>query len=153
MERRAVLSGFIAQDERRNLPDRRKRPTPMLSRYTLVGRRKGFRRTEEGRNAYVDRYEAGLMAAFVAIVGLSLLDALFTLLYLQRGGTELNPFMRSAIDLGVVPFVLIKCGLTFLGIAFLCLHKNFRFVKPLIGGVLGVYTALLGYHIYLAFWV
>jgi hypothetical protein len=90
------------------------------------------------------------MAALVAIAGLCLLDALFTLLYLQRGGGELNPIMNAAIQLGVVPFLAIKCGLTFTGIVFLCLHKNFRFVKVIIGAVLLLYTLLLAYHCYLA---
>ena len=57
--------------------------------------------------------------------------------------------MAAAIDAGVVPFLLIKNGLTILGVLFLCLHKNFRLVKPLIGGILVLYLLLLGYHLYL----
>lgn len=137
--------------ERRSSGDRRRRPTPMFSRYTFFGRRRGFRRSEEGVNAYVDRYSGGLMAVIIAIVGLCLFDALFTLLYLQRGGGELNPFMRRAIAAGVIPFLAIKVGFTLVGILFLCVHKNFRFVRTLLVGVLLVYCALTGYHIYLAY--
>jgi hypothetical protein len=135
--------------ERRRGPDRRRRPTPILSRYTIVGRRRAFRREEEGGNAYVDRYSPRMAAALVAIMVLCVLDALFTLLYLQRGGTELNPLMAAAIEMGVVPFLAIKNGLTIVGVLFLCLHKNFRHVKPVIAGVLVLYTLLMAYHLYL----
>ena len=58
--------------------------------------------------------------------------------------------MREAMEAGVVPFIAIKCGLTLLGIAFLCMHKNFRWVKSVIAGVLVLYTGLFFYHLYLA---
>jgi len=135
--------------ERRRGPDRRRRPTPIFSRYTIFGRRQAFRRQEEGGNAYVDRYSPRMMAALVTIMVLCVLDALFTLLYLQRGGSELNPIMAAAIRMGVGPFLAIKNGLTILGVLFLCLHKNFRHVKPVIAGVLGLYLLLLLYHLYL----
>jgi hypothetical protein len=121
----------------------------MFSRYTLLGRRQAFRRSSEGGNAYVDRYSPLMMAGLVSIVVLCVLDALFTLLYLQRGGSELNPIMAAAIEVGVVPFLMIKNGLTILGVLFLCLHKNFRFVRPLISGILILYVLLLLYHLYL----
>ena len=143
------MSDSMLQAERRGGPDRRNGPTPILSRYTVFGRRGMFRRQVEGRNAYVDRYSGWMMAALVAIMVLCVLDALFTLLYLQRGGSEMNPIMAAAIGMGVVPFLAIKNGLTILGVLFLCLHKNFRHVTPVIGGVLGLYLLLLMYHLYL----
>ncbi|MEN8150429.1 MAG: DUF5658 family protein, partial [Planctomycetota bacterium] len=57
--------------------------------------------------------------------------------------------MAAAIETGVVPFLLIKNGLTILGVLFLCLHKNFRHVKPVIVGVLVLYLLLMLYHAYL----
>ena len=151
--RRPNLSDIAADYEQRRLPDRRKRPTPMISRYTLLGRRKGFRRDEESSGSYVDRYGAKMTGILVAIVSLSLLDAFFTLLYIGRGGEEWNPLMKLALDAGIGPFLAIKCGMTVLGVLFLCLHKNFRFVKILLNGVLVIYGALLVYHLFLAFMV
>lgn len=136
--------------ERRLGPDRRRRPTPMLSRYTFIGRRRGFRRAEEGRNAYVDRYSPRTLAVIVTVMALCMFDAMFTLLYIQRGGGELNPLMNMAIQAGVFPFLLIKTGLTAAGMLFLALHKNFRYVKGLVAGVFALYVALAGYHVYLA---
>lgn len=136
-------------------PDRRTRPTPMISRFTLFGgRRAGDRRDERAVGAaaatYVDRYEPWLAAALVAIGALCALDAVFTLIYLQKGGTEANPLMDHLIGWGPQPFVIVKCGITNLGLMVLCLHKNFRHVKKVIGGLLFLYSALLVYHLYLA---
>jgi hypothetical protein len=147
------LSESAISRERRDAPDRRRNPTRAISRYTFFGRRQAFRREGESRNAYVDRYSPAMMIALVMILGLCILDALFTLLYIQRGGTELNPVMALALESGVMTFLTIKIGLTIAGILFLCLHKNFRLVRPLIGGVLVLYTLLLGYHLYLAVYV
>ncbi len=137
-----------AWDGRRAGADRRQGPTAPFSKYVFKGRRQGARRGGEGVNTYVDRYSGRIMAILVLIAGLCVLDALFTLLYLQRGGSELNPLMDAAIRAGVIPFILIKCGLTFVGITFLCLHKNFRFVRLIILGVLLLYVVLMGYHYY-----
>lgn len=135
-------------DGRREGGDRRRRATSPFSRYIWAGRRQGARRDGEEANTYVDRYSGRVMAILVLIAGLCVLDALFTLLYLQRGGAELNPLMDAAIRTGVVPFIAIKCGLTFVGITFLCLHKNFRFVRLLILVVLNMYVLLMAYHYY-----
>jgi hypothetical protein len=122
----------------------------MLSRYLFVGRRSSFRRDGETPNRYVDRYGPGMIAVMTAIFAMCVLDAIFTLVYIQNGGAEANPVMAVMIEAGVFPFYAVKCGMTIVGILFLCLHKNFRMVKVLIGAVLVLYTALLGYHLYLA---
>jgi hypothetical protein len=145
-----MLSDLSLDAERRSMPDRRRRPTPMFSRYALFGRRTVFRRPHEATNAYVDRYGPWMIGALTAIFALCILDAIFTLLYIQRGGAELNPIMKAAIEAGVVPFFLLKCGLTLPAILFLCIHKNFRHVKGILFGVLLIYAALFGYHLYLA---
>lgn len=131
--------------------DRRKRPTPILSRYAILGgRREGDRRLPGTSNQYVDRYETWLVAALVAISALCALDAVMTLLYIQKGGSEANPVMAAVIEWGPRPFLIIKCVVTNLGLVILCLHKNFRYVKSVIATLLGIYSALLVYHLWLA---
>jgi hypothetical protein len=137
----------------RRFVERRRRPTPMLSRYTFFGgRRAGDRRTSIGADGqYVDRYPTALAVSLVAIGLLCALDAVFTLLYMQKGGDEANPVMKALIEAaGPRNFLVFKCVVTNLGLVVLCLHKNFRFVKPVIGALLFVYSALFLYHIYLA---
>ena len=46
------------------------------------------------------------------LIFLSILDAHFTLICIQRGGAELNPFMRAALELGPQTFVNIKMVFT-----------------------------------------
>lgn len=88
------------QHERRVLKDRRKKPTPILSRYTFWGRRKDFRRkSDKERGGYVDRYSPGILFFMTLIVGLNILDAIFTTMILDLGGYELNPIVRSVIFL------------------------------------------------------
>jgi hypothetical protein len=141
----------LSSSERRG-PDRRTRPTPILSRYTFFGgRRAGDRRGVARDGQYVDRYPTGLAVALVAIGLLCAVDAVFTLLYMQKGGDEANPVMKALIDAaGPRNFLVLKCVITNLGLVVLCLHKNFRFVRPVIGALLFVYSALFGYHLYLA---
>jgi hypothetical protein len=135
----------------RRVSDRRRRATPMLSWYTFRGGRRIGDRRGGGDGQYVDRYSAGLAVSLVAIGLLCALDAVFTLLYIQKDGQEANPIMKALIDsAGPTTFVVLKCVVTNVGLAVLCVHKNFRLVKPMIGTLLFVYSALFMYHIYLA---
>ncbi len=135
----------------RRATDRRRRATPILSRYTFFGGRRAGERRGGGEGQYVDRYSPRLAAALVAIAVLCAVDAVFTLLYIAKDGKEANPVMRALID-ATQPrsFLVVKCLVTNLGLAVLCLHKNFRFVRPMIGMLLFIYSALFMYHIYLA---
>ena len=141
----AVHTGWLPRDG-----DRRRKPTPILCRYTFVGRRRGFRREGERANAYVDRYGPGLFTVLLAIIVLCTLDALFTIAHVRAGGSEVNPLMRAAMEAGTVPFLSLKCGLTAAALTFLCLHKNFRWVERLLYGILGFYVLLTFYHLHLA---
>lgn len=123
----------------------------MLSRYTFFGgRRKGDRRRPESLNQYVDLYEPVLAGIMVAVAILCALDAVFTLLYIQKGGSEANPIMDWLIRQGAQAFVVVKCAVTNLGLLVLCLHKNFRYVRGVIWGVFILYLLLFLYHLYLA---
>src|SRR5690242_4493556 len=102
-------------DSRRKDPDRRSRPTRWISRWWLTGRRRGGRREGEQRNVFVDRYGGWEWAAAVALLLLCIADLVMTLDVLRRGGSEANPIMRWALDLGVPVFVALKLGLTLLG--------------------------------------
>ena len=140
----------VGETDRRRLPDRRRRPTRLWSRFTLSGgRRHGSRRDGE-RSLYVDAYPRTLLVVLVAILSLSCLDAFFTLYIVTlEGGSEANPFMDFALRLGVFPFMVSKIVLTSAGLLVLCLHKNFPGVKWALGGLLGLYVVVALYHLYL----
>jgi hypothetical protein len=151
MQATADTSAMSSSSDDRRQADRRRRATPILSRYTFFGGRRTGDRRGNAEGQYVDRYSPRLAAALVAIGLLCALDAVFTLLYIQKDGNEANPVMKALID-STAPrsFLVVKCLVTNLGLAVLCLHKNFRFVRPMIGVLLFVYSALFMYHIYLA---
>ena len=96
---------------------------------------------------YVDRPGGWVIAGFFVLVGLSLLDAAFTLWLLDRGATEANPVMRAALHLGNHAFVAIKTLVTVFAVGFLCLHKNWPLGRVCLVLALLGYSALTLYHL------
>lgn len=129
--------------------DRRRRPTPFLSRYTFVGRRRASRRGEERYNYYVDKLGGKVWGVITIVFILSITDSIFTLHFLTKGFQEVNPLMNVAILIGKPAFILSKYIFTVIGILVLSMHKNFRFVKPLISLMIIFYVLLNTYHIWL----
>lgn len=142
--------------EKRSFKDPRSQPTPLFSRYTFWGRREVLRRKDDQeRGGYVDRYRPGLLFFLILIVGLNVLDSLFTLIILECGGWEVNPIARSAIEVYGEKFWVWKFLLVSVNVILLCLHSRFRYVHRIIMGIallfLGVILyqiVLLKYHIF-----
>jgi len=136
--------------DRRISKDRRKQPTSGLSRYTFLGRRKSFRRkTDQQKGGYVDRYSSILFFFLISIVGLNILDALFTLMLLDLKGWEANPVVRTVIDLYGTKFWVWKFSIVSISILLLCLHSRFRFVKEAIIALSCLYIMVVVYQIFL----
>ncbi len=141
-----------AAEEQRLQSDRRRRPTPMFSRYVLWGgRRRDVRRADEREGAFVDVHGPRLFALVLAILALNLLDAWFTLVFLSHGGKELNPMVQMVLDLGghPLPFLFLKTFGIGVLCAYLTLAKNFRSARIGLWIVFGGYSVLLGWHLYL----
>lgn len=135
--------------EHRSTADRRQRPTPFLSKYMFIGRRRQNRRaTDPKLGYYVDRYGLRSILAVAAIFLLCAADGMFTIYHLRRYATEVNPLMNFALSLGTAYFLIFKYGLTIVGIFFLLTHKNFLFARIATIGIIVLYVLLLGYHIY-----
>jgi hypothetical protein len=132
---------------RPGMPDRRKKPTPMLSRFLFVGRRRGGRREGETDRIYVDRPGAWVVVAVIAVALLSVADAYFTLHELTRGATEANPVMRAALSLGNGAFIVLKTVVTVTGAAFLGLHKTWPLGRVCLFIAVGAYAVLTVYHL------
>lgn len=134
----------------RILNDRRKHPTHGLSRFALWGRRGSFRRKEErGRGGYVDRYGPGLLFLLVLILGLNVLDALLTMMILEEGGWEMNPVVRSVIQLYGDRFWIWKFLTVSVPIILLCLHSKFRLVMPVLLGISVIYVTVILFQVLL----
>jgi hypothetical protein len=140
--------------DKRTGPGRRQRPTPLFSRFAFRGRRMHSRRKENDQNYYVDRYGFKYLFWILGIIILSIFDAYLTLNLLQRGGTELNPFMSMLIDKNSMLFMAVKIAITSICILFLLIHKNFRFfgkirLNHFIYSVFSLYVVLIVYEVYL----
>ncbi len=130
--------------------DRRKQPTPGLSRYTFFGRRKIIRRkSDEQQGGYVDRYSSTLFFFLVAIIGLNILDAFLTMLILELKGWEANPVVRSVMDLYGTEFWIWKFFIVSVSIILLCLHSKFRLVREIIVAISCLYIMVVAYQVFL----
>ncbi len=146
----AALAGAEARRAaaRRSLSDRRRRPTPRLSRWSLWGGRRGaVRREEEREGSFVDIYDGGLLLLVLWIVLMNAADSFFTLVHLQAGGIELNPVADALLGTGRLGFVVWKSTLIGLAVLVLCLHKNFFLARIGLWASAATYSVLVAYHL------
>ena len=142
---------FSTEDaDRCILQERRKRPTPGLSWYTFFGRRKGFSRGSDHEDGgYIDRYSHKLFFVMVSILGLNVLDVILTMVILEHRGYELNPLVRSAIDVYGDGFWVWKYGIVSACLLLLCLHIKFKRVKTIVVATCSIYFVVVLYQIIL----
>jgi hypothetical protein len=134
----------------RAIQDRRKKPTPVLSRYTLCGRRSSFRRAEDQRKGgYVDRYGPKLCLCLILIVVLNVLDAVCTIIILGEGGSEINPVFRWALATYGDTAWPLKCALVSSFAIILCMHGHFRLGKISIIVAAILYSGVVMYQLLL----
>jgi hypothetical protein len=127
--------------------DRRRRPTPMVSRYLFRGRRRAGRRASEQNHQYVDQPQRRVLATCLFVLLCSIADAYVTLGMVSAGSSEANPLMEAVLSLGSAPFVVLKTTLTFFGAAVLCLHQNWPLGRAGLLIALGGYGILVLYHL------
>ena len=129
--------------------ERRKRPTPMVSRYTFVGgRRRDFRSQDEARDSYVDVYDRRLAMLVLVFFALTMFDAIATVYYIDHAhGSEANPIADWMLRQGRPYFVLAKGLPTALLLLFVMIHKNFRYGRLALGLGFGFYFLLGIYHV------
>jgi hypothetical protein len=133
--------------ERRRTVDRRARPTRPWDALLGRSRRARGRRAGERQNLYVDAYRPADVLLVAAILVLNGLDALFTLLHLQRGGSEANPLMERLLEAGHDTFVLEKTLFVGAWLVLLAMHKNFRVGRAGLWLLLGLYAGILLRHL------
>jgi hypothetical protein len=133
-------------------PDRRKCPTPIFSRFTIMGgKRKTIRRAKDkNKHLFVDLYSTRLMIAVLFLFCLSCLDAFLTLALINKGIVyEANPVMAYFLGYGVVPFTFTKFAITASAIAVLCLFKNVNLTRISVPLAIKLYVAVIIYEFYL----
>ncbi len=142
----------MPEPEKRVLKDRRKKPTPGLSRYTFFGRRRSIRRTQEReKGGYVDRYSYVLFFFLVLVLGLNILDSIFTMMILDMKGWELNPIVQSVMNIHGDRFWIWKFGIVSASLILLCLHSRFKWVKGTLVAVTAIYLLVVLYQLFLLY--
>jgi hypothetical protein len=86
-----------------------------------------------------------------AIVVMNLLDAIFTLVWVEGGlAEELNPLMVEALILGPLAFMALKLSLVSLAIWLLWLRREKRLARVLVPPLALVYCSIVGIHLCMA---
>ncbi len=135
--------------DRRAESDRRDSPTRIWDTLFARGKRKAGRRDGEDKNIYVDVYGKREIYLVILILVLNILDAFFTLNYIEKGGAEANPIAKGLLDLGNSWFIYAKSFLVGICLSFLLVHKKFAYVDLALGFLCAFYSLLLGYHAFL----
>jgi hypothetical protein len=132
----------------RRYKDRRRRPTPLFSKYTFIGSRRGNRRrNDQCHDYYVDIYDSRVVGIILLIFSFCILDGILTLVLLGRGASELNPVMDYYLKLGKGYFFTFKLIVTGSGLLTLLIHQNFKRVQKIIGGICTFYALLITYQL------
>ncbi len=144
----------MSRSDRRDGADRRTHTVRALFAGNFNPRRHGPRRARDGSITSTDWHEPQWLAVAIAILLLSVVDALLTLALIQRGAFEANPLMAEFLKRDPDHFVAVKIGLTAGGVLLLTLVAKVRAfgrlpVSLILYSVLAAYAGLVGYEVWL----
>ena len=147
---RDPLAAAASEPERRRT-ERRRHVLRALLHGSLRPRRRGPRRADEHQVSAVDWHHPQWLAIAMLIVVFSAADALLTLMLIERGAYEINPFMAPLVGGSALSFALVKVGLTAGGVVLLTQIARIRaFGRIPVGvflySVLALYGALIAYE-------
>ena len=140
--------------ERRKQGDRRRSTLRALVYGSFNPRRRRPRRAEDAGIAAVDWHDPQWLAVALLILLFSCADALLTLMLVERGAYEANPFMAAFVHGSAWGFTAVKIVLTSGGVILLTLLTKFRAfgrlpVSGVLYAILAAYGALVIYELWL----
>jgi Domain of unknown function (DUF5658) len=144
--------------ERRRGQDRRTQVARALLYGSLRPRRLGPRREGEHRLGAIDWHHPWWLAIATLTLIFCAADAILTIVLVSRGAYELNPLLAPLIGGSGAAFVLVKFGLTGIGVVLLTLLSRVKVfgrlpVALFLYGVLTVYGLLIAYELSLLGWL
>ena len=148
--RRDRLATDPQPPERRRGSDRRTRVARAVVYGNFNPRRLGPRRTGEQRLGAIDWYHPWWLAIGTLILTLCASDAVLTEVLISRGAYELNPLLAPLVHGSGGLFVLVKIGLTGLGVVVLTLLSRLKAFGRMPVALL-LYGVLLGYGVLVAY--
>jgi hypothetical protein len=114
-----------------------------------------LKREDRAVHYFVDRYGLDEFLIFVFILICSVADAFLTIELVGGGMSEMNAVMNYYLQLGPLPFVLVKYLLTATGLTWLIIYKNYPFfrgrirLKAIVIALAVMYSALITYEMLL----
>jgi hypothetical protein len=117
----------------------------------FLGRRGAHRRGGDADALFLDVYGLPLLVSSIGLIGLCVVDGLFTLIILAGGGHEVNPVMAVVLEQHADLFLPIKLTLTLLALLLLLLYHRYRLMKLVpVGSLVHLgffgYVGLIGYE-------
>lgn len=148
---RDPLAAAAAPEAERRRTERRRHVLRALVQGSFRPRRRGPRRNDEHQVSAVDWHHPQWLAIAMLIVALSAADALLTLMLMEQGAYEINPFMAPLVGGSALSFALVKVGLTAGGVVLLTQIARIRAfgripVGAFLYSVLVLYGALIAYE-------
>jgi hypothetical protein len=110
---------------------------------TMIDNAKGERKEE------ATAYNPVLLIPLILVLGLNVLDSLFTIMVLDFGGYEINPVTRSVITLYGDGFWIWKFVIVSVSLVLLCLHSQLKMVKVALLSISTLYTVTVCYQVML----
>jgi hypothetical protein len=151
--RNTQTSGPGLKRERRDRAERRLRVWWSVCYGSFNPRRRSpSRRGGDAGVHLLDWHAAHLLAVSIGILLMCVVDAFLTLILLQGGAVEVNPFMAGLIYRNVAIFASLKMAMTSAGILLMVYLARYRFMRLLrvewaLYGVLIGYAGLIVYEI------
>ena len=140
-------------NERRDRTERRRSVLRALWHGNFKRRRVAPRRTHERHAVVTDWFHPQWLGVGILILLLCCCDAVLTLTLMNHGAYELNPIMAPLLEGTGREFVLVKVGLTALGVILLTVLARLRIFGGSVGYmlylVLAGYVVLVGYELFL----
>lgn len=136
-------------DRRSGLGRRRQRGFP--PQFSGQRRRRSSGRRKTDRGGYVDIYDRGSWGIAMAVMAMSFLDAMFTVLQIEKGAVrEANPLMSVTLARGgIFAFFSLKACMTGFPLAIIILHKEWTLAHYMARLCLWCYILIVLYHLLL----
>lgn len=114
------------------------------------------RRKHDRNFPVLDKFDSGVATLAVLLVVLSIMDSVFTLTLISRGGSEVNPFMNMLLGHSLWAFTGFKMLLTAIPAVLLVatgnllLFNRYR-AKSVLAALVGLYVGLVMYELALLY--
>lgn len=141
-----------ATAERRSGTERRVRSLAAYWYGSRFPRRRATRRASDATYPIIDWHSARVFALVLAILLLCATDGVLTVMLLERGATEANPFMARFVPHSLGWFAAVKLTMTAAGVVVLAACSRMRVFRAfsgelLLGLVVIGYAVLVGYEL------